>query len=288
MLFGRLLGPAEIEVDDAAVDLGGAKMGERNYILTETATDAESARLTLLERLFDPATVRRLERLDISAGARCLEVGAGRGSIARWLVGRVFPGGRVVAADIDCRHLGGLPQDIEVRTLDIRTDTPEPDAFDLVHCRALLMHLPDPLDALHRMTAALRPGGVLLAEEGDHGLHVYSGHPDAPWLTELTHRVFAGLASAKIMNAYLGRSLPGMLTAAGLELAGGEIDSGVARSGEPAFEFERRTAEAAAPALIAAGLMTEAEDRRARAVRSAPATVMNTWSLVAAWGRRPN
>jgi 2-polyprenyl-3-methyl-5-hydroxy-6-metoxy-1,4-benzoquinol methylase len=167
-------------------------MNEPNYILTETPTDIESTRLALLEQRLDPLTIGRLNRLDIAPGSRCLEVGAGRGSIARWLATRVGADGQVVAADVDCRHLAGLPDTIEVRTLDIRTDTPEPEAFDLVHCRALLMHLPDPLDALRRMVAALRPGGVLLAEEGDYGLYAYNGHPDAPWLTDLTHKVFAG------------------------------------------------------------------------------------------------
>jgi SAM-dependent methyltransferase len=261
-------------------------MDERNYILTATPTDTESARLALLEQRLDPLTIGRLNRLDIAPGSRCLEVGAGRGSIARWLADQVGTDGQVVAADIDVQHLTGLPDTIEVRALDIRTDRLEPNTFDLVHCRALLMHLPDPLDALRRMVAALRPGGALLAEEGDYGLYAFSGHPDAPWLTDLTHKAFAGLAAAKIMNPYLGRTLPGMLTTVGLELAGGEIDSAIARSGEPAYEFERLSAEAAAPAVIAAGIMTDAEHQRAQAVRSAPAVVMSTASLVAAWGRR--
>jgi SAM-dependent methyltransferase len=261
-------------------------MDERNYILTETATDSETARLALLEQLFDPATIGRLTRLDIAPGSRCLEVGAGRGSIAGWLATHVGPDGHVVAADIDCRHLAGLPDDIEIRTVDIRADTLEPDTFDLVHCRALLIHLPDPLDALRRMVSALRPGGVLLAEEGDYGLQAYGGHPDAAWLTDLSHKVFAALASVKIMNPYLGRTLPGMIATVGLELAGGEIDSAIARYGEPAFEFDRLSAEAAAPAVIAAGIMTEAEHERARAVRASPTAVITTPSLVAAWGRR--
>lgn len=58
------------------------------------------------------------------------------------------PGGHVEAADIDCRHLTGPAGDVDVRALDIRTDTPEPDSYDLVHCRALLMHLPDPRESL--------------------------------------------------------------------------------------------------------------------------------------------
>ena len=107
--------------------------------------------------------------LGVKGGWRCLEVGAGHGSIARWLSERVGPAGSVVAVDVDTGFLAGLPDNVDVRELDIRDLDIEPD-FDLAHCRALLMHLSDPADALARIVAALRPGGVLLAEEGDFGL----------------------------------------------------------------------------------------------------------------------
>jgi 2-polyprenyl-3-methyl-5-hydroxy-6-metoxy-1,4-benzoquinol methylase len=259
---------------------------ERNYILTETEADPESARLALLEEIFDPATKRRLASLDIPEGSRCLEVGAGRGSIARWLSEAVGTDGHVVAADIDCRFLSGLPDNVEVRTLDVRTGELEPAAYDFLHCRALLMHLPEPIAVLDRMAAALRPGGLLLAEEGDYGLLAYNGHPDAQWATSLVHRNFAALASAKVMHAYLGRTLPGMLGEVGLELLGGEVDSSIARFDEPAFVFQRLSAEGSGPALVAAGIMTREEQARAREVRSSPSTVLTAASLVAAWGRR--
>jgi 2-polyprenyl-3-methyl-5-hydroxy-6-metoxy-1,4-benzoquinol methylase len=268
--------------------LQDAPVKEPNYIFTDTAADAESFRLGLIEQRADDATIRRLENLGVAPGWRCLEVGAGRGSIARWLANRVGPDGCVVAADIDCRHLTGIKDTVEVRTFDVRTDTPETDSYDLVHCRTLLIHVPDPLAGLKRLAAALRPGGVLLAEEADYGLYAYGGHPDAPWLTEKSHQMFAAIESAKIMHPFLGRTLPGMLTTAGLHLEGGEVDSTFARPGEAAYEFERLTAEAAEPAMIAAGILTQEESCAARAIRSASTTVMTTASLIAAWARRRN
>jgi SAM-dependent methyltransferase len=56
-------------------------------------------------------------------------------------------------------------KNVEVRRVDITSDEVEPDAFDLAHCRALLVHMRDPAAVLRRMTQALRPGGLLLAEE---------------------------------------------------------------------------------------------------------------------------
>jgi ubiquinone/menaquinone biosynthesis C-methylase UbiE len=139
---------------------------ENRYVLAETDAATERGRLALLEQRFDAGTIRRLGDLGVTSGWRCLEVGAGSGSIARWLSERVGSAGSVVAADIDTRFLTGLPDNVDVRELDIRELQLEPQ-FDLAHCRALLMHLPDPADALTRIVAALRPGGVLLAEEGD-------------------------------------------------------------------------------------------------------------------------
>ena len=48
---------------------------------------AEDARLGLLEELFDPASRKRRDL--VQPGWRCLEVGAGRGSMAVWLAEQV-------------------------------------------------------------------------------------------------------------------------------------------------------------------------------------------------------
>jgi 2-polyprenyl-3-methyl-5-hydroxy-6-metoxy-1,4-benzoquinol methylase len=57
------------------------------------------ARLEALEDFLDEGTTRALERLGIASDWRCLEVGAGGGSVARWLAERAT----VVATDIDTR-----------------------------------------------------------------------------------------------------------------------------------------------------------------------------------------
>ena len=93
--------------------------------------------------------------------------------------------------DIDLRFLTDMPENVEVRALDIREDEVEAEAFDLVHCRALLMHLPDQAETLTKLAAALRPEGLLLAEEPDFGLFHYGGHPDSLEMSEIAHRTFA-------------------------------------------------------------------------------------------------
>jgi len=50
-------------------------------------------------------TERRMTALGIREGLRCLEVGAGGGSVAAWLCEKVGPTGRVVATDINIQLL---------------------------------------------------------------------------------------------------------------------------------------------------------------------------------------
>jgi 2-polyprenyl-3-methyl-5-hydroxy-6-metoxy-1,4-benzoquinol methylase len=94
-------------------------------------------------------------------------VGAGGGSIAEWLAGQVGPDGRVLATDIDTRFLEQLShkKNVEVRRHDIVSDSLPERAFDLVHARLVLLHLPERDRVLGRMAAALKPGGWLLTEE---------------------------------------------------------------------------------------------------------------------------
>ena len=68
------------------------------YRLEATGREtAEDERLKLLEQVFDPGSRQRREL--VRPGWRCLEAGAGRGSMAAWLAGRVGPGGQVVAIE---------------------------------------------------------------------------------------------------------------------------------------------------------------------------------------------
>ena len=68
----------------------------------------ERERLELMGAWLDPSTFRQLEVLGCGPGWRCLEVGPGAGTTARWMGGRVAPGGHVVALDVDTRFLDVL------------------------------------------------------------------------------------------------------------------------------------------------------------------------------------
>lgn len=95
--------------------------------------EAEDERLNLLERIFDPASRRRRDL--VQPGWRCLEVGAGRGSMAVWLAERVGESGQVVATDIDVTYLRRLDlPNLEMHQhniLDDSLDALRPGSFDL-------------------------------------------------------------------------------------------------------------------------------------------------------------
>src|ERR1700691_728715 len=124
------------------------------------------ARLRSLEQWLDPATIRHLRARGVGPGWRCLEVGAGAGSVARWLCGQVCPGGEVVATDIDTRFLESRSEaNLRVVRHDITADNLPPAAFDLVHCRLVLAHRRDRYAVLPPLPPPLRRGAQLVAEE---------------------------------------------------------------------------------------------------------------------------
>lgn len=60
------------------------------YVLPHSIPQ-EDERLTLMSRMLDPQMCFRLEQIGVAEGWRCLEVGAGNGSISHWLAERVGP-----------------------------------------------------------------------------------------------------------------------------------------------------------------------------------------------------
>jgi protein-L-isoaspartate O-methyltransferase len=115
-------------------------------------------------------TCGHLSLLGLTQGLRCLEVGAGSGSIARWMADQVGPAGRVMAVDLDprwCRSDGR--EQLEVRALDLVAQPVPEGPWDVIHERLVLQHLPQRLEVLTRLVDALAPGGLLLVEDFDTG-----------------------------------------------------------------------------------------------------------------------
>jgi SAM-dependent methyltransferase len=125
---------------------------------------AAADRHRYLSEIFDPETTSRLAGLGDLTGSRCLEVGAGGGSVAGWLVDQVGPTGRVLATDLNPRHIA-TDEGYEVLTHNLVTEPVPEGPWDVIHARLVLMHIPERREILARLAAALAPGGALVVED---------------------------------------------------------------------------------------------------------------------------
>ncbi len=268
-------------------------MTTQRYLL-DSAWAQERERLALLERQQDPGTIRHLEALGVGPGWRCLEVGAGGGSIAAWLCERVGASGQVVATDIDTRFLAALAYPhLETRRHDLLTDPLEEGAFDLIHSRAVLWHLAGQQTALEaalrRLGAALKPGGWMLLENLDSVSSVIDAGSGARFGELFSRRTAAQQAAMQAGGAdpFYGRRMYRQLAALGLTELGSEGRSTMVRGGEPGARYVRLTTEQLRSHIIATGEMTGAEVDEFCALLDNPDSVWVSPTLMAVWGRRP-
>jgi len=129
-----------------------------------TASDMLGALGATLDRF----TTARLLEAGVAPGMRCLEVGAGAGTIAVWLADQVGPDGTVLATDLKPQHVPAHPRLTTIQHNVVTEPLPEGD-FDIIHVRAVLQHLPQRREVLAKLADALAPGGVLVVEELEAG-----------------------------------------------------------------------------------------------------------------------
>jgi SAM-dependent methyltransferase len=256
----------------------------------DNARSLQRERLRALEAELDPGTRRQLDLTGVERRWRCLEVAAGGGSIAAWLSERVGPEGEVVATDMDTTVLRELSRpNLEIRVHDVVEDELPDGEFDLVHVRLLLAWLDEPQAALHRMAAALKPGGWLVAEEMDFS----SVAPD-PRAGAGARSVFARVAAAHDaaltgqhrFDLHYGRRVTGDLADAGLADVAGEGRVSMWRGGQAGGNVWRLTLNQLRDAMVASGLVTSADVDAVIALCHDPAFAFVSPIVMAARGRR--
>lgn len=248
----------------------------------DTKARAEYERLTLLEDLFDPFTTRNLDRFDVRPGWRCLEVGAGAGSIARHLTDLAGPG-NVVATDLSPDFLAPLAgAGVTVLRHDVTTDD-APGEFDLIHSRFVLDHLPEREKVIARMASWLRPNGWLLVESGTTMPEVSAD----PIVRKAMEALNAVLSRSVGTHTTWARCLPLPLEDAGLVQCQADALVIPARGGSPFARWLKATHQLVEEPAIGTGLITREELDEAFTRYEDPSFVDYTWMTVAAWGRRP-
>jgi ubiquinone/menaquinone biosynthesis C-methylase UbiE len=194
-----------------------------------TITAAEEARVRDQAQLLelrgqgdDQAAIREayLDALGIAPGEQVLDLGCGTGVVARAAARRVGPNGRVVALDPspvmltvgrEIAEREGLLDRIEFRTGDARALAFPESTFDVVLAITALSHTTDAERALPELLRVARPGGRIGIFDIDNPSWIIA-HPDQ----DLTRRI--GVVASMIpTDGWLGRRLPGLLEAAGVE-----------------------------------------------------------------------
>lgn len=255
------------------------------YVFDNAATQTPG-RFGALEAMYDEVSFRHLAPF-VRPGSRCLEVGGGSGSVALWMAERVGPEGRVLVTDIDTRFLDDLKvSNLEVRKHDIVNDSIEEGAFDVVHTRLVLVHLPQRLAVIDRLIAALRSGGWLILQEFDSR----SMEPD-PSVAPAEHLLKTLVAMWDLMgsrgvNVRFGRDLFSVLRDRGLvEVAAeGHVVMNTGRS--PGADLMRANFNQMHDALVSSGRLTEAEFQADLARLEVPETTWPSSVLWTAWGRK--
>ena len=262
----------------------GADPGLPEYLLSpQDSPNLELSRLRLLQEFHDPLTVAQLDAIGVGEGWRCLDVGAGGGSVTRMLAERVGRNGSVVAVDVDTSLLDGLVSDrIEVRRHDLLSDPLPSDAFDLVHARLLLMHLPSRLEALRRLAAAARPGGWVAAIDPDFTTVALS---PANQVWERTWSVFCDALVAGGWDPRYGARLCGDLRSAGLVDVEANYVSSCGAGGSLVVRVLSLTLERLRERMVALGAASEEIDE-ARGLLEDPANTISSPTTCVAYARR--
>jgi SAM-dependent methyltransferase len=257
------------------------------YLLTNAEPET-AERFAGLEAVFDPVTCGHLTRLGLAPGSRCLEVGAGSGSIARWMADQVGSTGRVLAVDLDprwCRREGR--EQLEVRDLDLVRQPIPAGPWDVIHERLVLQHIPERLVVLARLVDELAPGGVLLIEDFDTGevRTVDRAGPHHELIVEMAqafNRLLGARGGASDFAANALRTLRGH----GLEGTGASGHVCVDQGGTGWATVQAANAHQVRDGLVAQGVASRDIDRFL-AVLADPDTIVGSSVLISAWGRRP-
>jgi SAM-dependent methyltransferase len=216
-------------------------------------------RLHVLHDLYAPAGRRRLLAAGLQTGMKVADFGCGVGVVTRMLGEMVGPTGSVTGVDVNGQQLAeaaawcesqGVRNASFVKADACQTGLPR-GAFDLVYCRFLLLHLPDPMSCLREMRALLRPGGLIVVEDGD----LASATSVPPTAIDAFADLFCRFGPTRGLNYSLATNLYHMVIDAGFTDVAVEIHQPAITHGENRM-FLKWSVEEAATTFVDAGIVT--------------------------------
>jgi ubiquinone/menaquinone biosynthesis C-methylase UbiE len=247
-------------------------------------------RQQLLAELLHPPTREVLARLPRIPNARVLDLGSGQGNTTRCLADVLQPGECIGleydAALVDYAHSRRHnPACVRFQQGDAM-QLPFPDAsFDVVFCRYLLLHMADPVVVVREMLRVARPGGFVVAFEGDFTIASKS-HPPCAALTTIHH-----VWQALFQNPPAGATLVHTFRQAGATALDAGAWTMLEHDATRLRRIYRLSAEATGPLAASRGLLTatEVDEMINELIRleEDPASVVVmfpvTWAIATRW-----
>lgn len=257
------------------------------YAFDNSAPQAP-AQLATLEAYLDPFTVACLAEVGVPAGARCLELGPGGGSIARWLAGQAGPTGQVVAVDQDTSKLAPAPN-LAIVEHNLADGLPVAGPFDLIHARLVLLHLPFRRRLLRELTGQLAPGGwLVLGEFSRQPLEVLTARDaaDAGLFTRVIDALIEVLEQGHGADLDWAHQVRAAMVQAGLRRVHTAEHAETWIGGDPRCRLHEVNIRQKYDELRATGVSEEELDRFCRIV-SDPGFSARSWQFVCTRGQRP-
>ena len=265
---------------------------QRNHYVIRGGRDGRE-RLRMLARVMQPGTNELFARVGVQPGWSCLDIGSGGGDVTMELATCVGQSGHVLGIDSDQTVVAIAQGEAAARQLTNVTfahcaaESLEVDnAFDLIYCRFLLTHLPDPADVVEKMMRALKPGGCLVVEDID-----FTGHFCYP--ASAAFRRYIDLYDCIVRqrggDPKIGPRLPSLLLDVNYTDVNVHIEQPTALQGETKL-IAPLTWECIAEELIGANLATPSEIQTVAqelyAFARDPHTLMSLPRIVQTWGYR--
>ena len=220
---------------------------------------AAANRLRILHDVYGPGARRVLLDAGIKPGMRVADLGCGVGMTTALLAALVGPTGEVVGVDLSAAQLAQAQELMPSEFSNVKfveasaTDTGLPyGSFDLVYSRFLLIHLVEPVAALREMHRLLKPGGILVCEDGD--LTTAGSEPTTA--LNMFADLFGRLGPKWGVDYTLGRRLFQLVSAENFSDVEITYNQPVVARGEQKRLAELSVAEAG-PSFVNAGLITE-------------------------------
>ncbi len=235
-----------------------SKVGEYSLATGEAAV----RRLTALHRVYSPAGRRVLLRAGLKPGMVVADFGCGVGATTCMIAEMVGPSGHVTGIDLNASQIeqgrilcnqAGVTNASFLESSATATGLPR-NSLDLVYCRFLLLHLVDPAAGLREMIALLKPGGVLVVEDGDLTTAGSVPASSLNWFADL----FGRLGPVRGLDYSMATRLFHLVKDAGVSEPEIEIHQPAITRGEDRFLL-KWSVEEAGPAFVDAGLVTRAE-----------------------------